>query len=367
LLNLLNIPNEVRGSLTVITESLTRPSAVIKEILGSENAPAKIVEAAEYHFVEVQGGKYSDLLSLDNVNPRLTVSNNIHDIYETLGIEAARKFYIGELYNLLITQNLYIDVRHITLMADFVSNVGILSAINATGIGRQNIGALAKSTYRRQMEVISKAAVSGELYKVKSVSAQVLLGKRPTIGTGYGTDYISLTPPTSAEPPKEINPASFSQSIDDLADIVFGTKQYPTNNQELEDVYEHGNLPPLTPTSHGTKLTIGPTPRLSPLQQIVSAPIVPNNLVEVEPIISQVPVYTRTNDVTIVAIEQPSLHQDISHGERNESLVERAETKLSNKLKLPSTGRRFTFSRTAPVIKEQPIPERNVEELLNNL
>jgi hypothetical protein len=258
-------------------------------------------------------------------------------------------------------------VRHITLMADFVSNVGILSAINATGIGRQNIGALAKSTYRRQMEVISKAAVSGELYKVKSVSAQVLLGKRPTIGTGYGTEYISLAPTPSAEPPKEINPASFSQSIDDLADIVFGTKQYPTNNQELEDVYEHGNLPPPTPTSHGTKLTIGPTPRLSPLQQIVSAPIVPNNLVEVEPIISQVPVYTRTNDVTITAIEQPSLHQDISHGERNESLVERVETKLSNKLRLPSTGKRFTFSRTAPVIKEQPIPERNVEELLNNL
>lgn len=381
LLTLLNLSNQVRSPTLILCESLQNPSQVIKEALASGETPKEILDASEYYFVEVQGGKYSELLDLEGVNPLLTVSNNIHEIYETLGIEAARKFYIGELYDLFVMQDLYIDVRHITLMADFISNVGILSAINATGIGRQNIGALAKSTYRRQMEVISKAAVAGEFYKVKSISSQVLLGKPPTTGTGY-IDVITKELPPAKE---TISSSSLAEGIDDLAGVVLGDQHFSLNKEDLEEIFGPGNAPPLTPTSYGTglktpttffpsagqlsagKTTIGPTPKLSPLQQIVPAPVVPNNLVEVEPLISTVTSYTRENQVTVSAVEQPSIRETIPHGERNQDNVIKAERKASTKLRLPSVGSRFTFSTNLPRLQEQRVEKKSTADLLRNL
>ncbi|SPN79224.1 DNA-directed RNA polymerase RPB1 (domain 5) [Brazilian cedratvirus IHUMI] len=326
-----------------------KPWDVIKKVLADKNTAAAIINASQYYFIEIQGGKYVDILSLDDVRPELTVSNNIHDIYEVLGVEAARKFYIREFYNLFVLQDLYVFAGHLELMADFVTNMGILSAINTTGIGRQAIGSLAKATYRKPMDILYRAASAGEVNDIRSVSASVLLGQRPRIGTGY----VDLLPDKKREaeilstlrrPEAQIASTDFSDSIDQLSNLVTGEKVFTVSDADLDLMFSSSNPPPLTTSYLGTAITrIGPTPEVEPLEQIRPLKVVSEQLLEVA----------------------PALEQQIEKEERIESAV--STTLPPSRFRLPTLGGRFSFTRTSLPIREREVTLRSTEELLAGL
>lgn len=326
-----------------------KPWDVIKKVLADKNTAAAIINASQYYFIEIQGGKYVDILSLDDVRPELTVSNNIHDIYEVLGVEAARKFYIREFYNLFVLQDLYVFAGHLELMADFVTNMGILSAINTTGIGRQAIGSLAKATYRKPMDILYRAASAGEVNDIRSVSASVLLGQRPRIGTGY----VDLLPDKKREaeilstlrrPEAQIASTDFSDSIDQLSNLVTGEKVFTVSDADLDLMFSSSNPPPLTTSYLGTAITrIGPTPEVEPLEQIRPLKVVSEQLLEVA----------------------PALEQQIEKEERIESAI--STTLPPSRFRLPTLGGGFSFTRTSLPIREREVTLRSTEELLAGL
>ncbi|SOB74454.1 DNA-directed RNA polymerase RPB1 [Cedratvirus lausannensis] len=327
-----------------------KPWDVIKKTLADKNTASRIINASQYYFIEIQGGKYVDILSLDDVRPELTVSNNIHDIYEVLGVEAARKFYIREFYNLFVLQDLYVFAGHLELMADFVTNMGILSAINTTGIGRQAIGSLAKATYRKPMDILYRAGSAGEVNDIRSVSASVLLGQRPRIGTGY----VDLLPDKRREeellstlrrPEAQIASTDFSNSIDQLSDLVTGDKVFTVSDADLDLMFAGPNAPPLTTSYLGTAITrIGPTPEVEPLEQIRPLKVVSEQLLEVA----------------------PALEQQIEKEERREE-EEIVPVSVPPRFRLPSLGGGFSFTRTALPIREREVTLRSTEELLSEL
>lgn len=332
-----------------------KPWDVIKKTLADKNTASAIINASQYYFIEIQGGKYVDILSLDDVRPELTVSNNIHDIYEVLGVEAARKFYIREFYNLFVLQDLYVFAGHLELMADFVTNMGVLSAINTSGIGRQAIGSLAKATYRKPMEILYRAGSAGEVNDIRAVSASVLLGQRPRIGTGY----IDLLPDKKREteilstlrrPEAQISSTDFRDSIDQLSNLVTGEKVFTVSDADLDLMFSGPNPPPLTTSYLGTAITrIGPTPEVEPLEQIRPLKVVSEQLLEVA----------------------PALEQQIEKEEEGGGRVEIPPSSLpppsSSRFRLPTLGGGFSFTRTALPIREREVTLRSTEELLSEL
>ncbi len=65
-------------------------------------------------------------------------TNSIQEIYEVLGVEAARHVIMDEASRTLDEQGLTVDIRHIMLVADLMTTDGDVKAIGRHGIsGRQ--------------------------------------------------------------------------------------------------------------------------------------------------------------------------------------------------------------------------------------
>ena len=55
------------------------------------------------------------------INGSMTSSNNIVEVYESIGIEAARSTIINEIDYTMSTHGMSIDIRHVMLLADLMT------------------------------------------------------------------------------------------------------------------------------------------------------------------------------------------------------------------------------------------------------
>ncbi len=130
------------------------------------------------------GANLEDILIHPAVDPYITTSNNIWEIYNIFGIEAARRMLYKEISDVFEMSGSYVNSRHIALLVDVITNRGGLMSIDRHGINKSDRGPLAKCSFEETPDIIAKAAIFGELDKVKSVSANIMLGQEVPIGTG---------------------------------------------------------------------------------------------------------------------------------------------------------------------------------------
>ena len=131
------------------------------------------------------GTNLIDIMNHPQVDYTRTFSNNINEIYEVLGIEAAREAIIQEITELLSFDGTYINYRHISLLADVMTNRGTLMSIDRHGINKSDRGPLAKCSFEETPDIISKAALFGEYDKITGVSSNIMLGQEVKCGTGF--------------------------------------------------------------------------------------------------------------------------------------------------------------------------------------
>jgi len=135
-----------------------------------------ILQSDGVNLLEVFNSKYVDY--------KRTYSNDINEIYEKLGIEAARNILIEEISSVCDDAGEYINSRHIELLVDVMTNKGYLTAINRQGIGRGDVGPLAKSSFEDTIGGFIKAGIFGEKDKLKGVSSNIMMGQTIKSGTG---------------------------------------------------------------------------------------------------------------------------------------------------------------------------------------
>jgi hypothetical protein len=124
------------------------------------------------------------ILSHEEVDGRYTISNNPREIAETLGIEACRNYIVTEIHSMLAANDITVSSRFITMIANFMTNLGILVPITSRGAARQNRGVLADASFEHTTEFIRKAAMAGKWEEIRSTSGCIFLGKRSYVGTG---------------------------------------------------------------------------------------------------------------------------------------------------------------------------------------
>ena len=84
--------------------------------------------------IRTDGSNLSSVLDVAGIDPTRTTTNNVHEIAETLGIEAARNSLIKEAMGVLEEQGLDVDIRHVMLMADIMTSTGDVRQIGRHGI-----------------------------------------------------------------------------------------------------------------------------------------------------------------------------------------------------------------------------------------
>ena len=129
------------------------------------------------------GTNLIDLLNNPYVDKRKTYSNDIHEIYSILGIEAARSSILNEIDEIM--EDVYVNRRHIELLSDIMTHRGKLTPINRQGINSGDIGPLAKCSFEDTTDQLLKAALFSEKDTLNGVSSNIMVGQTVPCGTGY--------------------------------------------------------------------------------------------------------------------------------------------------------------------------------------
>jgi DNA-directed RNA polymerase II subunit RPB1 len=130
-----------------------------------------------------------DVLGMKEVDPTKTFSNDINEIYELFGVEAARQALYNELNSVISDAGLYVNYRHIALLVDTMTTKGYMLSIDRHGINRTDIGPFAKCSFEETTDMLIKAGIFAEVDRINGVSANIMLGQIAPAGTG-DTDII---------------------------------------------------------------------------------------------------------------------------------------------------------------------------------
>ena len=134
--------------------------------------------------IYTNGTNMSGLIKHPYIDHLKTLSNNIHEINNMLGIEAARNILYKEINEVFETAGSYINSRHIGLLVDVITNKGILMSIDRHGINKSDRGPLAKCSFEETPDILARAAIFSEVDNMSSVSSNIMLGQEVPIGTG---------------------------------------------------------------------------------------------------------------------------------------------------------------------------------------
>jgi DNA-directed RNA polymerase subunit A" len=132
-----------------------------------------------------EGSDFGDVLGIEGVDASRTTCNNIHEIYRSLGVEAARETLINETMNTLEEQGLDdVNVRHLMLVADIMTNEGTIESIGRHGISGSKDSVLARAAFEVTVNHLLDAAIHGEVDELDGVTENVIVGKPIKLGTG---------------------------------------------------------------------------------------------------------------------------------------------------------------------------------------
>jgi DNA-directed RNA polymerase subunit A" len=132
-----------------------------------------------------EGSAFGDVLTIEGVDGTRTTSNNIHEVYRQLGVEAAREAIINETMETLEEQGLDdVNVRHLMLVADIMTNRGTIESIGRHGISGSKDSVLARAAFEVTVNHLLDAAIHGEVDDLDGVIENVIVGKPVAIGTG---------------------------------------------------------------------------------------------------------------------------------------------------------------------------------------
>jgi len=129
------------------------------------------------------GTNLLDVLGLEYIDPNRTISNDIVEIFNVLGMEAARQCIYNELSEVLEFDGAYVNAHHMALLCDRMTFSNKLISIFRHGINNDDIGPIAKASFEETPEMFLKAARHAELDTMRGISANVMCGQEGLFGT----------------------------------------------------------------------------------------------------------------------------------------------------------------------------------------
>ena len=134
--------------------------------------------------IETDGTNISEIFHLEDVDFTRTITNDLNEIYECLGIEAVRKSLINELRAVLRPYDVYVNYRHIAILCDVMTQRGSLTAITRHGINRVELGPLRKCSFEETVDILLEAGLFSETDHLTGITENIMVGQLAPFGTG---------------------------------------------------------------------------------------------------------------------------------------------------------------------------------------
>lgn len=133
--------------------------------------------------LDTTGTNLMDLFMLDFIDYTRTYSNDIREIHNMLGIEAARQNILNEFVEVMEASDAYVNYHHLSILCDRMAVKAELVPMFRSGIISDDIGPISKGTYEMHTEMFLDASRHGEFDQMRGVSANVMCGQPGYYGT----------------------------------------------------------------------------------------------------------------------------------------------------------------------------------------
>lgn len=144
---------------------------------------SKKEETSDYLLL-IEGNGISEIRAIEGVSKSKIKSNNILEIENVLGIEVARQAIVEELGTTMKSHGINVDTRHLTVLADTMTQTGTVLGITRFGISKMKESVMMLSSFEKTTEHLFNASLDGKKDCLSGVSESVIVGKMPNIGTG---------------------------------------------------------------------------------------------------------------------------------------------------------------------------------------
>jgi len=169
----------------------------IKGVTGIRRA--LIRKEKDEYVIYTEGSNLEGVLDIAGVDGVRTTTNSVFEIYRVYGVEAARAALVHEANRTLAEQGLAVDIRHLMLVADVMTNEGDIRAIGRHGISGKKSSVLARAAFEITAAHLLRAAITGEVDELKGVAENIIVGQPITLGTGaVNLIYRPLGAPAAA-------------------------------------------------------------------------------------------------------------------------------------------------------------------------
>jgi DNA-directed RNA polymerase II subunit RPB1 len=189
---------------------------ILRKIIDNMVEQNGIYKKQEIWVLDTIGTNLLDVLGLDFIDNTRTMSNDIIEIYEVLGIEAARQAIYNELAEVIEFDGTYINFHNYSVLVDRMTATSKLISIFRHGINNDNIGPIAKASFEETPEMFLKAARHAELDTLRGVSANVMCGQEGFFGTAAFQVVLDIEEMQKLEAESDYKPFNAEDEIEEF-------------------------------------------------------------------------------------------------------------------------------------------------------
>lgn len=132
----------------------------------------------------VEGYGLKQVMSTEGVVGTKTSTNHVLEIFDVLGIEAARASIISEIEYTMSNHGMSVDPRHIQLLGDVMTYKGEVLGITRFGLSKMRDSVLQLASFEKTTDHLFDASFYMKTDKIEGVSECIILGQSMSIGTG---------------------------------------------------------------------------------------------------------------------------------------------------------------------------------------
>jgi DNA-directed RNA polymerase II subunit RPB1 len=155
-----------------------------EEFCSKCNEEGEVVRGKEY-VIDTDGTDLAHVMGIDgSVDFSRTFSNDLLEVQGLMGIECARTCLYEELTMVLTFDGNYLNSRHLSLLADSMTQFGFLCSVSRHGMKRAEVGPLLKASFEETADVFFQAAAEGTIDSMRGITGNIMFGKRIASGTG---------------------------------------------------------------------------------------------------------------------------------------------------------------------------------------
>ncbi len=142
-----------------------------------------IKEDTEYLII-TKGIAIKQILNIEGIDTHRIYCNDIVEVFNNYGIEAARQTIINEIMEVVKSQGLSINERHVLLIADIMTYTGEPRGMTRYGIVADKLNVMTRASFETPLKHLSRGSLINEENELTSITENVMTNQIVYVGTG---------------------------------------------------------------------------------------------------------------------------------------------------------------------------------------